>query len=467
MSAGPGAADDTANRWWFGLAVAIVVAVALGIRLYGLDVNNIGLDESVSWFQSKDTFADLLVRTANDNYPPLHNIILFGVIHTAGDSEWLLRFPSVVFGVAAVPALYWLGALTLGRAAGLLAAALLTLSPFHLWYSQEARFYTLMALAAILYAATTLWFLRRPTLFRAACVTLSGLALVYSHPYGTLYWLSIGFALFVSEIAAGRATLRAVAIWMGANAVAGVLFLPWAWHLLGRAGAISRGSFWIPPISRDYLIAQFLLMVPSRPLMVGLLAGVLGALLAPRARGTWMLLVWTAAPIGIGIAVSLVGTSVFHSRYVIASLAPFLLLAAFGLTRYARGWRGAVVALGFVALAVFVFVKTAPYQRTFPDHRGVAAMLTGLPADVCVLLAPAWNAAPFGYYGWTGGRCVIPATSAAQLDGEIPSQEAIGVFNAPLDDNAAGVVRALEAQGFVVGTTTRFVGFEVVEFERK
>jgi mannosyltransferase len=147
-------------------------------------------DEAASWGQAKDSLADLIKRTAHDNYPPLHNLALFAIIKLFGDSEWCLRLPSVIFGVANIVVLYWLGAMTVGRAAGLIGAVLLALSPFHLWYSQEARTYSLLALCATLYAATCFHYLRAPSLPRSAWVSLAGLALVYAHPYGALDWIT-------------------------------------------------------------------------------------------------------------------------------------------------------------------------------------------------------------------------------------------------------------------------------------
>ena len=79
---------------------------------------------------------ELIDRTARDNYPPLHNIFLFAVTHTFGDSEFWLRLPSVVFGTLTIPAVYWVGCKLYSRRAGLFAAAILSLAAFHVDYSQ-------------------------------------------------------------------------------------------------------------------------------------------------------------------------------------------------------------------------------------------------------------------------------------------------------------------------------------------
>jgi mannosyltransferase len=75
-------------------------------------------------------------------------------MHVSGtDTEWVLRAPSALLAVGNVVAIYWLGVLIGSRIAGVLAPAVLATSGFHIYYSQEARMYTLLALAATLYAA--------------------------------------------------------------------------------------------------------------------------------------------------------------------------------------------------------------------------------------------------------------------------------------------------------------------------
>lgn len=93
-----------------------------------------------------DTARHLLQES---NHPPLYFVLthLWLSLFRGGEgyvSVWGARSLSVVFGVAAVPALYSLGWLTFRSfAVAQLAAALMAVSPFGLYLSQEARHYTL------------------------------------------------------------------------------------------------------------------------------------------------------------------------------------------------------------------------------------------------------------------------------------------------------------------------------------
>lgn len=83
---------------------------------------------------------------------PLYFLLLRGWIGLAGYGEYALRFLSVFCGVLSVAFLIVLGTRLFNRAVGLIAGALLALSAYQIWYSQEAKMYsliTLLVLAAI------------------------------------------------------------------------------------------------------------------------------------------------------------------------------------------------------------------------------------------------------------------------------------------------------------------------------
>jgi mannosyltransferase len=88
---------------------------------------------------------------------PLFFLILRGAIGLFGDSEFALRFFSLLCGVISVALIITLGTRLFNRAVGLIAGALLTFSAYQVWYSQEAKMYTLITMLAL----ASIYFLRR------------------------------------------------------------------------------------------------------------------------------------------------------------------------------------------------------------------------------------------------------------------------------------------------------------------
>ena len=136
----------TLRRW---RAVGVVFLAAV-VRLVGLGTPSLWLDEAFSHL-----FATLPLPLAWEAmlvdavHPPLYYLLLRPWLALAGESEFALRFPSAVAGVLTVALLYRVGRVWLGERAAFWAALLLALNPFHLWYSQEARMYALLALLSL------------------------------------------------------------------------------------------------------------------------------------------------------------------------------------------------------------------------------------------------------------------------------------------------------------------------------
>src|SRR5690606_11758191 len=89
------------------LPLLLILAAAAILRLHDLGGQSLWWDEVMSWRQAKLGLAELLAATAEDNYPPLHNLILHVFIGLFGNGEVALRLPSALLGLANVAALYW------------------------------------------------------------------------------------------------------------------------------------------------------------------------------------------------------------------------------------------------------------------------------------------------------------------------------------------------------------------------
>src|SRR5512135_58689 len=88
---------------------------------------------------------------------PLYFLMLRGWIDLAGQSEFAVRFPSLFFGVISIVLIFVLGKRLFNRSIGLIAAILFTFSAYQVWYSQEAKMYTLISALAL----AAIYFLRR------------------------------------------------------------------------------------------------------------------------------------------------------------------------------------------------------------------------------------------------------------------------------------------------------------------
>lgn len=141
--------DDIAPRpaGWL-LAALLLAAVALRFHQLGADL----------WFDEFDTlvrYARRPLGTIVTTYDSQNQHVLYSVaariaVVLFGESAWAIRLPAALFGVASIGAAYWFGTLVTTRREALLAAALLTFSYHHVWFSQNARGYTGLLFFALL-----------------------------------------------------------------------------------------------------------------------------------------------------------------------------------------------------------------------------------------------------------------------------------------------------------------------------
>lgn len=181
------------------LAVAALSAVGGALRVATSGQSVFADELATYWIVSTHGFSDLftVVHSDAEISPPLSFLAAWLTTRIDLTPE-LLRAPSLVAGLATIPGVYLVGARTAGRAAGLLAAALTTFSPFMIYYSSEARGYALaMALVtfstlAMLVAAQTgrrRWWVAYGALSCAAMYTHYTCAFVLGFQLAWLMWV--------------------------------------------------------------------------------------------------------------------------------------------------------------------------------------------------------------------------------------------------------------------------------------
>jgi hypothetical protein len=132
-------------------ALAVLLLAALGLRLYALG-QGLWLDEIITYVTYvKSMPLGVIASTyTSENQHFLFSLAARAALLTFGDSAWSLRLPAVLFGVASIWALYRLGCEVTTRREAIFAAALMTFSYHHIWFSQNARGYTALLFWSIL-----------------------------------------------------------------------------------------------------------------------------------------------------------------------------------------------------------------------------------------------------------------------------------------------------------------------------
>jgi mannosyltransferase len=418
---GRSALDSVRGDW---AALALLVAALLGgalLRLHALDAQSLWSDELSSWHQSHQvSLADVIERGVRPTpYPPGYPVLLYYVERFVGESEVALRLPSAIAGILAIAAMFALARQLYSRREAVIAATLLAFSYQPIYYSQEARAYSLLLLFSIL--SSHFWFRVQtrleaeepvPHATQVAYVACASGAL-YVHHFGLLLvGVQIG-ALCVLHAARPRALAQLCVLGLAVVAT----YLPWArfliedfhtaTHYIPAPGWHSLADYW-----------RFLFFDTSGTLGWFVAAlfviAALRALAARDGRGTAnlrkrlvsptsLLILWLVVPFALAYVRSATSVPILNNRNLIISLPPALILLARALTYLLPRVRVQALAVaGTVGLLIYVpFVRGAyyriPRKEQFREAAAAVAARQAQTRDADVI-AYAWNSEAFDYY---------------------------------------------------------------------
>ncbi len=319
------------HRQWIGL----ITLIGLALRLYGLSAESYWLDEIVAAMRVHESLRNLFFGWDSETQGPLYYLLIKGWGLVFGTHEWTLRLWSVIFGTLTIPFIYLLGRQLFSGTAALLAALFISIHPFAIHYSQEARPYALFLLLSLLSYHYLLLLMRQHRWPLAWTYILVTAAAFYTHAFGMFLVLShlVIFRLFRRE-SRFRGALRSSRPYYLSFALLFVSCLPeLAQNALAALKKMSGPSTagWIPEPHLTWLFklpAEYFMdtRLGAIVLLVTSLLAIVRLLSEPQLRAgfKWLAIVGTCMWL-VPWIVSVTLTPVFVMRY----MAPGLLVVVF------------------------------------------------------------------------------------------------------------------------------------------
>lgn len=398
-----GAAPGTKAPWRTAFVVIALILLSGGTRLYRIADWSFWSDE-ISTLRDANNLRDVI------GYP-VGYFLIGRAVKALGPTEFGARLLPALFGVAGVLALYLIGRRLFSERVGVISALLLSLCSYHVFYSQYARYYTMLGLFSLL----GMWMAyegleRNRRLWTAGGVFFLALA-CWTH--WTAGLLIPALAVHVIWSARGDRprglTAWNLAILFLPFILGGALFSP---HLLkffagwgGGAFSVKRAALMVLKLADRMEPAAILCAVPAAWLFV----------VTGDRRGKWLL---AYALVPCAILVLFVGFAHGGSRFAFPALPAFMLLAGAGLDlllRYAEGNRRkaawALVGLACLSLAIRTGMYFGPEQGQRPRWKEATAYAVAQP-DTPVVYAT--TPSIFNYYAerWHSDIRALPLDEA-------------------------------------------------------
>lgn len=343
--------------------IYIILFVGLILRVISLN-QSLWLDEATTALAAKLSLVDLFTKfLPGDFHPPLYYLILKYWTALFGYSEISLRIPSIIFGLGTIYLTFLIGKKLFDKKIALAASALLATSGLAIYYSQEARMYSL---AAFLVTAAIYAFIKKRWIFLSAILVLIGMT-----DYVALLILPV-FLL------ADLKNWKKVAVSCSLLVIFFVAWLPVFVHQLLNGVSLTGSNWWnilgLPTLKNAALIpVKFVLGRISfdNKIIYGLITaitlgifGYLGGVGIKAIKTTKLILIWLIIPILLGIVVSFKIPTLSYFRFLFC-LPALYLLTAFGISKLGKR-------LGTIALILVLLINVAStgYYLFFPKfHR--------------------------------------------------------------------------------------------------
>lgn len=391
----PAVALAPSSRGHGGLAaVAALTVLAALLRFPTLDRQSFWSDEAMTALLTRMSFTDM-VRTIGEteSTPPLYYVIAWAWAKAFGYGEIGLRSLSALAGTATVPVAFLGGATLFGRRAGVAAAALVSVSPLLVWYSQEARSYALAVLMCGISFAALTYVLERPSGGALAVWAATAVLAIATHYFALfvvgaeVLWLLLSHrgssarwaAAFVTAGAAGFSLL---ALEQRRNRLVDVI--------AASAGLGERALV----LAKQLLVGSALPADRAVAVAVALLLAVSLFLLLTRAGRAERRAFAVAATVGgsavvVPVALAVAGLDYVNTRNAQMGMVPLAIAAASGFAVAGPrrvGTLSLVAAAGILAATSIVVAIDPAYQR--PNWRGFARAVAGGELPRALVVTP-------------------------------------------------------------------------------
>lgn len=408
--------------------IYLILLFALVLRLFSLN-QSLWLDEATTALVSKMSLPEMFSGFLKaDFHPPLYYVVMKFWTDVFGYSEIALRLPSVIFGLGTIYLIYRIGIEVASRKVGLLASLFLATSGLHVYYSQEARMYSM---AAFFVTATFLSFVKilkkggvGDFLMFSLLLPLSvftdympflmipvffGLGMVFETK--RLWWkkflmshiilvLSMVWWLpnFLRQLSGGVSVEGSSPLWweiLGKTSIKNLLLVP-VKFTIGRIGIESDALYFV--VAGTLAFVYFLLMFKSEVIK------------SKYFKTVWM---WLVLPVAVSALIGLRLPVLSYFR-LLFTLPAFYLILGSGVLRTEGAWK--TFSIAFVLLinigSSIIYLTNTKYQRE--DWRGLVSQVEGQKSENAITVFPAnSNMEAYKYYA-PGAKVAGPSGVTAE-----------------------------------------------------
>ncbi|MBN1357709.1 glycosyltransferase family 39 protein [Candidatus Bathyarchaeota archaeon] len=429
------------------ILILLICVLGFFLRFNNLGGESYWFDETMSlYFSQQDLGAIINPPSYEAHIPPLYYLMLHFWIGLFGTSEFAVRSLSAIFGVLSIFALYKLGKTLFNVKIAVYSSFILAISIFQIYFSQEARMYSLLMLTTLLSIFFFVKSLNENRKRYWVSYIIASILMLYTHAYGIFIIILQFFCLLIyyrHEKGVFKKGFTALSL-----ITAG--FFPWLIKLLDVTPYVLEGSSaigWIPQPDIILIIGTITVFCNSSVVSILVFGYSLRSIftlnnLKKRFANSSSLenlkrikacvfnssnfsitfcFMWIGIPIILALLISFIFQPIYLPKYLILVSPAFYLLVSKGLANKNRKLRYILLLILLIDSAVIAYsYYTNPNKEQWreaafyvQEHETVG--------DIIIVNAP-WLKLSFEQY-YTGSNVIVGVQTTDQLSEALLTNE--------------------------------------------
>lgn len=368
-----------------------ILVVAMVLRFWNYTQLPFMFDEFSALFRTQfDSFGELIRKgVMEDTHPPCIQVLLYFWVHLFGYSEWVVKLPFTIAGVASVGIVYLIAKDWFNETIGLISAAYLATLQFTIIYSQIARPY----ISGLFFSLWMVYFWGKLILHperkfnqNALLFILSASLCAYNHHFSLLFAGIVGLSglFFIQRKYLVKYIISGILIF--------ALYIPNLpiFFIQLRMGGIEE---WLGKPHNDFFI-QYLAYIfhfAIIPVVIALALSLLGFIKIKFSEIHWKLillsLIWFILPFLIGFLYSKYVNAILQFSLLIFSF-PFLFFVLFGHLQLRKPLINLIIVVIIMSANIFTLINNrrhyqlfyqSPYEQIVINQQKVVDSLPGTP----------------------------------------------------------------------------------------
>ncbi|MBU1127281.1 MAG: glycosyltransferase [Patescibacteria group bacterium] len=484
--------------------IFLILGIAFGLRV--IDINqSFWLDESVQAMTSAGSFKNLFLELQGDFHPPFYHVFMWVWARIFDNREIAMRLPSLVLGSLTIAVVYKIACFIKETSKikslkyfPLIASLFMATAPFHIYYSQEARNYSMtcfLASLSILFFLPVFMSIEKPSKKDLTKYILATIFFLYTNYFAVFVVLAQNLAMLLKY-----KSLKKLKSWIFIQLFLVFLFSP-IFLLLAKQLALGKGATAALPEWRRLVNAGFLKALPltfakfsigkitifdkrlygALIIMLFVVHAVIfvkGFLKEKKAlfqRPITVIFIWLFIPVGLAFLTSFFIPN-FQPFRLLLVLPAFYLILSFGLCFFKEKIKIILAGLILVVNLASAFAYfTNPYFKR-EDWRGLTNYIEQRQENLVVVFPSNTSDWAFRYYSSveekplsaSQGFSQVTDKSAEELILKIEEEEIYYIrYLIPMFDPQGIFVKTLEKEGFEKTEEISFNQLLIWKFSRE